>query len=135
MLLSVLYVDVVRCFVTQALGTCACRSQKLLSDASSVKPSNKGITEIGHDGEPIVVSTILSLSRLLVLIWYDRYIQAQKTGKRPRQSRVKKAAIPEVEPVLVDNDPGAEGEAEDDDAEVVEIRQMASFIRVQGTIR
>ncbi|KAJ9125446.1 hypothetical protein QFC22_000407 [Naganishia vaughanmartiniae] len=79
------------------------RAQKLLSDASSVKPSNKGITEIGHDGEPIA---------------------ALKTAKRPRQSRVKKSAVPEVEPVVDDADPGADGETEDNDAELVEIRQM-----------
>lgn len=34
--------------------------------------------------------------------------------------------MPEVEPVFDDLDPGADGEAEDNDAEVVEIKQMVS---------
>ncbi|KAJ9102279.1 hypothetical protein QFC19_004827 [Naganishia cerealis] len=79
------------------------RAQKLLSDASSVKPSSQGITEIGHDGEPIAV---------------------QRATKRPRQSRAVKSTIPIAEPVVEDVDPGADGETEDNDAEVIEIKQM-----------
>lgn len=49
-----------------------------------------------------------------------------KTAKRPRQSKATKSVLPVVEPVMADGDPGADGEAEGDDGEVVEVKKLVS---------
>ncbi|GHJ85560.1 hypothetical protein NliqN6_1962 [Naganishia liquefaciens] len=77
-------------------------AKKLLSDASTVRPSSVGITEIGHDGEPIPVP---------------------KPPKGTRQTKTRKSSLPTPEPLSVDVDIEADGEEEDNDVDVVEAKK------------
>lgn len=57
-----------------------------------------------------------------------------KAAKRPRQSKARKAAAPVAEPAVEVEDAGVDGETEDNDEEVVEVKKLVSW-RMSSRVR
>lgn len=63
------------------------------------------------------------------------HVQIPKAAKRPRQTKARKSSIPVAEPMVEDIDFGADGGAEDDGADVAEVKNLVSLLHLFSSER